>query len=522
MPVSAHSSPPRHQVLSAEHHVITDFDDVRRRAYDYVVVGGGGTAAAFLTGLLARRPHARVLVLEQGPFLLPTHVQNLGLAFQPLMASAAATPWRSDGDLEVVAQVPYLGGRTLVWSGSCPQPTREQLAAWPAPVVDGLDAYWEAARTLLGVRPASRLGLEYAALQDHMSASMMKAARDCDSLLYPESERDLDAPLAQGPVDSGAVDKFSAITLLLRAKAGHPGTVDIVTRCPVERLVHEDGRVVAVATADGVVGVGDAQVVLALGTLESTRLVLRSLPARLHHGAGTNLGANTASFFTCRLPRDTFPGLSEERAELAALYVDGATPEREFHLHVTACATTDRGRDLGRVYRLMPDMFGDGTPQRVSDPDHVVMLVHGLAQLAGDPASPTASSVTLAEDGATVGTYRLAPADLAVWDAMDDAADRLTRHLAGDAALEYWHPEEGSWSTVPPARRMPFAYHEAGTLRMGDTPDDSVTDHFGRLHAAANVHVLGGASFPTRGSWNPFLTMTALSLRLADHLAGAP
>ncbi|MEU7581325.1 GMC oxidoreductase [Streptomyces sp. NPDC041068] len=514
MPVLPQSPP-----LSAEHHVVSDLDDVRHRAYDFVIVGGGGTAATFLTGLLRRRPDARVLVLEQGPFLLPSHAQNLGLAFQPLMASASASPWRADGDLQVIPQVPYLGGRTLVWSGSCPQPTRQQLADWPDAVVDGLAPYWAEAKELLGVRPAGRLGPEYARLQEHMAASVLKAARSCADLSYPESERDLDAPLAQGPVASGAVDKFSAVTLLLRAKAARPDTLDIVTGCQVEGLTYEDGRVVAVRAGDTTLAVGDAQVVLALGALEATRLVLASLPAELRRGAGANFGANTASFLTCRLPREAFPGLSDTRAELAALYVDGATAEREFHLHVTACATTDRERDLDRVYRLMPDMFGDGTPRRVSDEEHVVLLVHGLAQLAGDTVSEDAGRVRIDEDGVTVGTYRLAPADRAVWDAMDDATDLVLRHLAGDAPLEYWSPEDRTWSSTPPDRRMPFAYHEAGMLRMGATADDSVTDHHGRLHSVANVHVLGGAAFPTRGSWNPFLTMAALSLRLAEHLA---
>jgi choline dehydrogenase-like flavoprotein len=65
---------------------------------------------------------------------------------------------------------------------------------------------------------------------------------------------------------------------------------------------------------------------------------------------------------------------------------------------------------------------------------------------------------------------------------------------------------------------MPFATNESGTLFMGGSPADSVTNTDGRLHNINNVYVTGGATHPTRGSWNPTLTMTALCLRLARHL----
>lgn len=40
-----------------------------------------------------------------------------------------------------------------------------------------------------------------------------------------------------------------------------------------------------------------------------------------------------------------------------------------------------------------------------------------------------------------------------------------------------------------------------------------------RQEQTLNLFVLGGATFPTRGSWNPFRTMVALAIRLADHLS---
>ena len=63
------------------------------------------------------------------------------------------------------------------------------------------------------------------------------------------------------------------------------------------------------------------------------------------------------------------------------------------------------------------------------------------------------------------------------------------------------------------------ASHHMGTTRMGDDPSTSVVDRNCRVHGLANLYVAGSSVFPTSGSANPTLTIVALSLRLADHLA---
>lgn len=40
-----------------------------------------------------------------------------------------------------------------------------------------------------------------------------------------------------------------------------------------------------------------------------------------------------------------------------------------------------------------------------------------------------------------------------------------------------------------------------------------------RPHGVDNVYVTGSGLFPTAGSWNPTLMMTALSLHLSDSVA---
>ncbi len=60
--------------------------------------------------------------------------------------------------------------------------------------------------------------------------------------------------------------------------------------------------------------------------------------------------------------------------------------------------------------------------------------------------------------------------------------------------------------------------HLVGGARMGNGPQTSVTDQFGRTHDIPNLYVCDGSLMPTQGSANPGLTIQALAARTADYL----
>jgi glucose dehydrogenase len=64
------------------------------------------------------------------------------------------------------------------------------------------------------------------------------------------------------------------------------------------------------------------------------------------------------------------------------------------------------------------------------------------------------------------------------------------------------------------------AGHIMGTYRMGDNPKTSVVDSFQRSHDHNNLYLVGSGTFPTGGTANPTLTLSALALRTADSIAG--
>jgi choline dehydrogenase-like flavoprotein len=80
--------------------------------------------------------------------------------------------------------------------------------------------------------------------------------------------------------------------------------------------------------------------------------------------------------------------------------------------------------------------------------------------------------------------------------------------------MEYLRdPSDHSWPSFTSG-----GWHHMGTTRMGDDPQNSVTDRNCTVHGVGNLHVAGSSCFTTSAAPNPTLTCVALSLRLSNHL----
>jgi choline dehydrogenase-like flavoprotein len=82
----------------------------------------------------------------------------------------------------------------------------------------------------------------------------------------------------------------------------------------------------------------------------------------------------------------------------------------------------------------------------------------------------------------------------------------------------------GSFQEMIDGKSVALTYggagHIMGTYRMGDNPKTSVVDSFQRSHDHNNLYLVGSGTFPTGGTANPTLTLSALALRTADSIAG--
>ena len=57
-----------------------------------------------------------------------------------------------------------------------------------------------------------------------------------------------------------------------------------------------------------------------------------------------------------------------------------------------------------------------------------------------------------------------------------------------------------------------------GTARMGDDPERSVVNSWGRSHDVKNLFIIDGSIFVTAAAVNPTTTIQALALYITDRM----
>ncbi|MFO7923518.1 MAG: GMC family oxidoreductase [Bacteroidales bacterium] len=95
---------------------------------------------------------------------------------------------------------------------------------------------------------------------------------------------------------------------------------------------------------------------------------------------------------------------------------------------------------------------------------------------------------------------------------------KTARFIASKA--EEWLRAAGAkeiWLSIP-GTGVSGSQHQAGTCRMGDDPQTSVTSKWGQVHGIDNLFVADGSLHVTNGAFNPVLTIMALGYRVSDFI----
>jgi hypothetical protein len=518
------------------------------RSFDAVVIGAGmfGGYCAEKIYRFGAAANLKVLVLDAGPFLIPTHLQNLpNIGFDvpgPLLPAndpgvardlVWGMPWRSN--VPFIGQAYCIGGKSLYWGGWCPRLLANDLAAWPPTVAAYLNANYPIMEDQTGVTDKTEFiqGPLFNLLKTRVSNIV--AAHTVPNLDSVE-----DPPLAvQGQSPASGLfgfDKYSSIELLIDAAREASSQPDasrrffVVPNAHVTRVHATAGNATSIDVKVNGAGVSlpigpKCAVIFALGTVESTRLALNSFPTSPGNAAaelmGRNLMGHWRSNIFVRIARSAIDPANTLPANLqtAALLVRGSTAQGNFHLQVTASADPGGNSDA-LLYTMIPDI--DLLDQTLANQQAgwISIGFRGASQLIGDTGSsvPNAGGrwINLSpfesdEFGIPRAYVQMnsTNSENNLANAMDAAILALANALAGNnpANLQVTSQNRDGLGTT---------YHEAGTLWMGTNPATSVTDVNGKFHNIGNAFCADQSLFVTVGSVNPTLTGLVLSRKVAQ------
>lgn len=493
-----------------------DTDDPRGR----VAIVGGGLAGLEVARHLATLGVDDVLVIEAGPARDLLHInsahnpdQALRTFLDPADDPHFQRSWTSESAPHYAVNAGLrkrLGGRSLYWYGASLPVEEWALADWPESVVTDLRDSWQGGGPLyeqvaadLGVDP-SRLDSQEPVLK--VGGFRLVRTPQAETRFGDDGRWYAYSPLDhwRHPVTGAALDGPRGIRFL----------------CDTEVLSADirDGRACGVhvrGTAPNAKGrrIAADSVVLAAGTIESSRLAIQALcavdPSRPPRLDG----------LTDHIVQGFFLRVRDSGDDRASRGLSDVAPGS----YVTACEDGARSNLFITVER----------------PDPGVLLFD--VRLTGEQVPGTGSHVTCEPNGAypwrTTVTADLAHADRGVIERQREVLDEVWSQLAAGFGLtatplafdDFDHPVRTNAFVLPESigaetSEGPFTWssplgtedHEGCTLPLGGVLDDRHA-----FAAVPGLYACGPATFPRMGAANPSLTTLALARRLAHVLAAA-
>lgn len=502
--------------------------------WDVIIIGsgmGGGVLADHLTDVTfngVKKP--RVLVLDAGCMEYTSHVYNLPEGGGVAGRHEVGHYHVAQGDLGMGVQM-NLGGRSVFWSGVIPRMQDWEMAHWPAPVAADL-------RSAAGYPAAEKLmrkHLTFGAFEAGLIADLQAAFPNWRVVNTPRSHHQPDMLPSANPLHPGhpgsfieqTTGTFSTAELLFDSMStrGPGGSENLFVNLNhlVTRLeMSADGKSVTGVVCQDLVGHRERIyrgkfVVLAAGSLESPKIALKSGLRNAHPNIG--VGITDHPFY--HAGNDKL-----EKGDTRRFYLPAASPYAGGDQHARIFFYPNQPH-LGQWFNV--EMVLNGRFWRVRHADDEVWAAEknplARTQLemkfgCGSPLDDNNSiqlgnnteklEVAMARNGSNWGA-RFAVKDLCrkLLDFFQVPGVNLD-DPGNPAEFNPEWMEYGNGNTVN---------HAGGSLRMGAVPGARVVDTDLKFENCDNLYACDVSVFPFIPAANPSLTLSALALRLAQHLA---
>lgn len=502
-----------------------------------VVIIGTGAGGGVLANELAQRG-VKVVALEAGGRYLPEdYLNDEWASFGQLAwldARTTSGTWRVAKDFAGLPAwiVKAVGGTTTHWAGASIRFQEHEWKAlttygavegaslldWP---IDGAEMapWYDLAETKLGVtRTGDRPGLpgnnNYKVFEKGALALGYKDVHTGKMAIQSSDKGDRIACQQTGFCFQGCKwgAKWSAAyTDIPEGEA--TGNLEVRERAHVARILHnEAGKVTGVEyfDRDGALQMQKARIVCVAGnSFESPRLLLNSASSMFPDGLANSSGQVGRNYM--RHTTGSIYGVFDKPVKMwrgttmAGIVQDEARhdPSRGF-VGGYELETLSLGLPFMAAF-LNPGGWGRSFTSALDSYENMAGM-----WIVGEDMPQSGNGVTLSD---TKDQFGLPVANVNFDDHPNDIAMRNHAYRQGIAIYE----AVGATRAFP---TPPYpSTHNLGTNRMSANAADGVVNKWGQTHDIANLFVSDGSQFTTGAAENPTLTIVALAIRQADHIA---
>lgn len=503
-----------------------------------VVVIGTGAGGGVVANELAQKG-IKVVALEAGGRYLPEdYINDEWESFGQLAwldARSTSGDWRVAKDFSGLPAwiVKAVGGTTTHWAGASLRFQAHEfktkttygdvqganLLDWPIDLAE-MEPWYEKAETKLGVtRTGDRSGLpgnnNFKVFEAGAKALGYQEVHTGRMAINSAEYDDRMACQQTGFCFQGCKwgAKWSAAyTDIPRGEA--TGNLEVRERAHVLKIEHDDsGKVTGVlyADKDGNQQLQKARIVCVAGnSIESPRLLLNSASAMFPDGLANSsgqVGRNYMRHMTGSVyavfdkPVKMWRGTT-----MAGIVQDEARhdPSRGF-VGGYELETLALGLPFMAAF-LDPGGWGREFTTALDSYENMAGL-----WIVGEDMPQETNRITLNHD--LKDQYGLPAPNVHFDDHPNDKAMRAHAYKQGMAMYD----AVGATRTFP---TPPYpSTHNLGTNRMSENARDGVVNKWGQTHDIANLFISDGSQFTTGAAENPTLTIVALAIRQADHIA---
>lgn len=494
---------------------------MKKLRYDIVIVGsgaGGGTVAQELSPLC--QSGVRIAVLEKGPKLRDEEFTGRELEMAQALYEDGGGFLTAEKTMTLAFGSAY-GGSTVVYTGTSLLPSERVINHWHVPGLTLHDIEHRARKFMLD----NNVQL----LKDELiNENNRLFVEGCRRLGYDSRQFPVNVKGCRGSslCNLGCPNQAKQGTNRVQLPNAERNGVEVITRCEVLNIQEKKLTARVSAKPPGAKGEpsawepGDYEIdarviVLSAGAIHSPALLLRSGMGKALPRIGHSFTCHPAFIMVAEHSRPITNFVGHPKS----YYLDQFAVSDHFVLEtcmyfpfITAKSLAGFGEEHSSFMRAFPrlqmilvlacdevDAHNRITIDRLGKPvvhyRFTPQVVRGLVR-----GAIAAARIFFAADA--VRAHMPVTSGTTIIQAQD--ADRL-EHIARESDFE-------------PGRLPVSAAHLQGGCAMGRTPDDSVTDSWGKVHGFPWLFVADASLFPNSLEINPYITIMALADRVAENI----